>query len=116
MRRLTRGDFMRLAALGGTAVATGGMLNACAGSRGSSSPADSSGSSQTTGQATEGGSGPAPGSDTTSGKALVAVFSQYGHTLAVANHINPYFRGTCSRDSLVSTLPGIRKAASHITP
>lgn len=88
MRRLTRGDFMRLAALGGTAVATGGMLNACAGSRGSSSPADSSGSSQTTGQATEGGSGPALGSDTTSGKALVAVFSQYGHTLAVANHIN----------------------------
>lgn len=88
MRRLTRGDFMRLAALGGTAVATGGMLNACAGSRGSSSPADSSGSSQTTGQATEGGPGPTPGSDTTSGKALVAVFSQYGHTLAVANHIN----------------------------
>lgn len=28
----------------------------------------------------------------------------------------PYFRGTCSRDSLVSTLPGIRKASSHITP
>ena len=88
MRRLTRRDFMRLAALGGMAIATGGMLNACAGSRGSSSPADSSGSSQTTGQATEGGPGPTPGSDTTSGKALVAVFSQYGHTLAVANHIN----------------------------
>ena len=47
MRRLTRGDLMRLAALGGTAIATGGMLNACAGSRGSSSPADSSDSSQT---------------------------------------------------------------------
>lgn len=88
MRRLTHGDFMRLAALGGTAVATGGMLNACAGSRGFSSPADSSDSSQTTGQATEGGSGHAPGSGITSGKALVAVFSQYGSTLAVANHIN----------------------------
>ena len=79
---------MRLAALGGTAVATGGMLNACAGSRGFSSPADSSGSSQTTGQATEGGSGHAPGSSIASDKALVAVFSQYGSTLAVANHIN----------------------------
>lgn len=88
MRRLTRGDFMRLAALGGTAVATGGMPSTCAGSRGPSSPADSSSSSQTTGQATEGGPGPTPGSDTTSGKALVAVLSQYGHTLAVANHIN----------------------------
>lgn len=88
MRRLTRRDFMRLAALGGMAIATGGMPSACAGSRGPSSPADSSSSSQTTDQATEGGPGPTPGSDITSGKALVAVFSQYGHTLAVANHIN----------------------------
>ena len=88
MRRLTRRDFMRLATVGGAAIATGGMLGACASSRGPSSPADSSGSSQTTDQATEGGPGPTPGSDTTSGKALVAVFSQYGRTLAVANHIN----------------------------
>ena len=88
MRRLTRGDLMRLAALGGMAIATDGMPSACAGSRGPSSPADSSGSSQITDQATEGGPGPTPGSGTTSGKALVAVFSQYGHTLAVANHIN----------------------------
>ena len=86
MRRLTRRDFMRLAALGGMAIATGGMPSACAGSRGFSSLADSSSSSQTTDQATEGGPGPTPGSDITSGKALVAVFSQYGHTLAVANH------------------------------
>ena len=28
--------------------------------------------------------------------------------------VKPYFRGACSRDSLVSTLPGIRKASSHI--
>ena len=86
MRRLTRRDFMRLAALGGMAIATGGMPSACAGSRGPSSPADSSGSSQTTDQATEGGPGPTPGSDTTSGKALVAVFRDRKSTRLNSSH------------------------------
>lgn len=89
MRRLTRRDFMRLAALGGIAIATGRMPSACAGSRGSSSPSGDSGGSQTTSHnTTENGSGPAPNSDAAFGKALVVVFSQYGHTLSVANHIN----------------------------
>lgn len=80
---------MRLATVGGAAIATGGMLGACASSRGFSSPSGDSGGSQTTSHnTTEDGSGPAPNSDAAFGKALVVVFSQYGHTLSVANHIN----------------------------